>query len=382
MKRSGHIIFILLFLTTITIPFIGLLMPTSVEDKVEENRNLASVPDLPTDFNEIQQFPDSLQRYVNDHFGGRTSLFDLNMTIKSKLSSKPFKDNKLLVGKDGWYFSNFQKVIDDYRAVIPFTSGEMSSINDLLMDANSYFTNNGARYYLLIVPNKHTVYTDKLPYYINKLGEKSRLEQLLPILKQSGINVIDIRKEMNQQKAERQLYFKTDSHWNLHGSFIGYQALLQRISEDFPSVKPHSVDDFEITSRKIPGGDIVKMMGKEEEISDTFIDYKPATFTPRLKKGKRGNYSFPQPKIFSPEQTVSAFEGGQTNLKAVVFKDSYGGYMQQFLNNHFSRTVYVWGHDYRLNKDIIQEEKPDIVIQVIVERYLYSLLEASDVSDK
>lgn len=381
MKRVGHIIFVISFLVIITLPFTGLLFPGLSDNEVEENRNLASIPEVPTSFKELEKLPESFKFYVNDHFGGRTALFDLNMTIKSKLSSKPFKDNKLIVGKDGWYFSNFQKVIDDYRAVVPFTSAEVASIKSLLLEANEYFNRLGAKYYLLIVPNKHTVYSDKLPYYIKKQGDKSRLEQLLPVLIQSGINVIDIRKQMEKQRSDKNLYFKTDSHWNLHGSFIGYKALMDRVSKDFPSVTPYNVGDFEVTKSQMEGGDIVKMMGMEDEIVDTFISYTPITFTPQLKKGKRGNYDSPQPKIFSPEETVSAVSGGQSDLKAVVFKDSYGGYMQQFLNNHFERTVYVWGHDYKLNKEIIEEEKPDVIIQIIVERYLYTLLDASEVSD-
>jgi len=349
-------------------------------NKNTENRKLADSPNIPTTVQEIKNWPKSYQSYFTDHFGGRTLLFDINMSLKSALSAKPFKDNKLVVGKEGWYFSNFQKVIDDYRAVRPFTSEQLQKIKKQLIETKNDLNKQGIKYYLLIVPNKHTIYSDKLPSYIQKIGKHTRLEQLLAALKSTSIPVVDIRDEMLKDKNKRQLYFKTDSHWNVNGSFIGYQSLMNVVSKDFPEINPFSIGDFKLSQRKIKGGDIVAMMGKQDEIEGVFYDYKPK-FKARIHKATIGNYEMPEPKIFHPKKTVSAFEGGNTDLKAVVFKDSYGGYMEQFLNLHFKRAVYVWGHDYKMNQKIVETEKPDLVIQVIVERYIYTLLESSQVTD-
>ncbi len=367
-----------LFILVVFLPLVDSLLNILPENKNTENRALSEISFDISSWNDI---PHSIENYFKDTFHGRSLYFDMNMKIKRGLSSKPFKDNSLVVGKDGWYFSNFQHVIDDYRAVRPFTESEVDEIKESLAKCQDELNTSGIKYYLLIVPNKHTIYSHQLPDYIKKIGKKSRLEQLLPTLQSANINVIDIRDEMQKSKDRMPLYFKTDSHWNLNGSFIGYQKLFSHIQQSFPVLQPAKIEDFNIRVVDKKGGDIVAMMGMENEITDKFVEYNPLSGY-FFKEAKLGNYKLPKPKIFHPEISVSAFEGGNTPLKVVVFKDSYGGYMQQFINKHFQRSVYVWGHNYELNKDIIEQEKPDMVIQIIVERYLYTLLEASEVNAK
>ncbi len=376
-----NIVTTIIFAIIIALPLLSSVIPLLPQNQNTENRTLKTSPSIPESITAIQSYPKEFESFFNDQFEGRSLLFDLNMTIKSKLSSKPFKDNSLLIGKDGWYFSNFQKVVDDYRAVRPFTSIEINSIVNQLLDAKNELNERGIKYYLLVVPNKHTIYNDKLPEYVRKIGEKSRFEQLVPAFESADLNFVDIRKEMLKAKSEKDLYFKTDSHWNLHGSYIGYKKLFDVISRDFPQIIPNRLDQFNVSQRNKKGGDIVAMMGKENEIQDVFIEYRSKNKV-NVKEAPLGEYALPQPKIFHPEISVSAFESNSSSLTAVIFKDSYAGYMQQFINPHFKRTTYVWGHDYYLNKEIINYERPDIVIQVIVERYLYSLLRAADVNDK
>ncbi|QSE98096.1 alginate O-acetyltransferase AlgX-related protein [Fulvivirga lutea] len=375
MLKFRQYIFPFIFLLIVFLPLLDTIFNVLPENKNIENRTLATISLDSTDFSEI---PVELQEYFKDNFHGRSLFFDMNMKIKRSLSSKPFKDNSLVIGKNGWYFSNFQHVIDDYRAVRPFTESEVYEIRRSLEKCKEDLADLGIKYYLLIVPNKHTIYSDQLPDYINKIGTKSRLEQLLPSLREANIPIVDIRDVMLESK-DSTLYFKTDSHWNLNGSFIGYQELFNKIHSDFPEIKPFQKSDFHLREYEKIGGDIVSMMGMENEIKDTFIEYSPKNGY-LYKEANTGDYEMPNPKIFHPELTVSAFEGGNTNLKAVVFKDSYAGYMQQFLNQHFQRTVYIWGHNYQLNKEIVEKESPDMVIQIIVERYLYTLLEASEVN--
>ena len=57
--------------------------------------------------------------------------------------------------------------------------------------------------------------------------------------------------------------------------------------------------------------------------------------------------------------------------RAVVFRDSFSSALIPFLSEHFSRVVYLWQDE--IDADVILEEEPDIVIQEIAGRYLYSL---------
>ena len=57
---------------------------------------------------------------------------------------------------------------------------------------------------------------------------------------------------------------------------------------------------------------------------------------------------------------------GKGKLKVLVFRDSFSTSMIQFLKEYFGESIYIWHHDF--NKEIIEQEKPDIVITEIIER--------------
>jgi hypothetical protein len=64
------------------------------------------------------------------------------------------------------------------------------------------------------------------------------------------------------------------------------------------------------------------------------------------------------------------------NLKLLVIRESFGGAMIKFYQEGFGKSVVIfdaWKH--KLNEDIIIKEKPDIVIQQVVESFLPNLLE-------
>jgi hypothetical protein len=57
--------------------------------------------------------------------------------------------------------------------------------------------------------------------------------------------------------------------------------------------------------------------------------------------------------------------------KILIFNDSFVSYIHGFLGDYFSRSVFLWTHDFR--KDIIQKEQPQIVLHIIVERSIEEL---------
>ncbi|MFH2002869.1 MAG: hypothetical protein ABIK28_24595, partial [Planctomycetota bacterium] len=56
---------------------------------------------------------------------------------------------------------------------------------------------------------------------------------------------------------------------------------------------------------------------------------------------------------------------------AVIFRDSFFITLKNFIAFHFKRTVYYW--QYRFDCDVIEFEKPDVVIQEISEHYLTTI---------
>ena len=51
-----------------------------------------------------------------------------------------------------------------------------------------------------------------------------------------------------------------------------------------------------------------------------------------------------------------------------MFRDSYATWLIPLLSEHFSRVRYTW--QYTFDKEIVERENPDVVIQEMVERVL------------
>lgn len=64
-------------------------------------------------------------------------------------------------------------------------------------------------------------------------------------------------------------------------------------------------------------------------------------------------------------------ERAAANLpRAVMFRDSFASSMIPFLSEHFRRIVYEWQGPNQFNYALVEREKPDVVIQEMVERKL------------
>ena len=69
-------------------------------------------------------------------------------------------------------------------------------------------------------------------------------------------------------------------------------------------------------------------------------------------------------------------------MNAIIFRDSFG--IKPYISRQFNRSTYIWGRvDYSLLTEFIEKEKPDIVIEEVIERALPYKINSDlfDVSD-
>ena len=60
-----------------------------------------------------------------------------------------------------------------------------------------------------------------------------------------------------------------------------------------------------------------------------------------------------------------------SKLRAVVFRDSFFDSIIPFIAEDFNRIVYIWKpYDHAIMKELIAQQKPQIVIEEMVERLL------------
>lgn len=168
----------------------------------------------------------------------------------------------VFAGKEKWLF--YQSTVDgdtmaDFYGSNAFSVSQMKAIADNLMKQRDKVEAEGARFVLLIVPNKESVYFEYLPDEIAaKKAESSRTDDLVGYLQaNTDLDIIYMKDKYLSVKDETQIYYKTDTHWNMVGCYMALQEVLHKLYGTY-------VDAREITFQEHMhdfAGDLATMAG-------------------------------------------------------------------------------------------------------------------------
>ena len=118
--------------------------------------------------------------------------------MRSRIKYNLFKTpntEKVVIGKDGYLFFNSgtDKVTDsigDYNGLASFTNDEINQIEDNLIKVNDKLNKDKVNFYLLVAPNKSSIYSNMMPEAYEIVNE-SRMDKLIKTLKEdTKINVV------------------------------------------------------------------------------------------------------------------------------------------------------------------------------------------------
>lgn len=360
LRSSGLIV---LLLGGLWLPLAGMYLNREDQSKYDL-RKLAERPVFRFTTTYLKEFPSRFETYFNDHFGFRSWLLTWSSRLKLgalKVSSSP----TVLLGQHGWCYIVEPNLVLSKSG--PFTTEQLEIIRKTLELRQQWLAQRGCRYLFFIAPDKQTIYPEHLPARRIPNPKVSRLDQLVCHLRShSTVPIVDIREDLRQAKKSEQLYFKMDTHWNDRGAFIAYQALGRQLARWFPDIEPLSRAAFrETTSTR--DCDLALMLGKntteEESLDLTPILPRHAHHVQPPPRLDWGNYLHLPP--FAVEQDDPRLP------RAVIFHDSFFLILSPFASEHFRRVAFYW--DDFFHTEVIEREKPAVVIQELVERKLESL---------
>ncbi len=325
-----------------------------------ENRTLATRPSLELALPVLQKFPREYQAYFNDNFGFRHALVRGNHILRYGLlggSSSP----RVIIGKKGWLYYTGDGEVNDFRGITSYNDDQLRRWTYGLRLKRDWLKSRGIRYLYVIAPNKSTIYPEYLPPQYGRIRQKSGLDDFMAyIRKYPDLKVVDLRRPLIQNKEKHTLYFQTDTHWNNYGAFIGYTEMICPIKEWFPAVNPLTLNDFEIKITKKRPGDLADMMGGHDFLFDEDYVFIPKQPFNAVSIGQTKNIHDP----FTTQTKDKALP------RALIFRDSFFSSMVPFVAENFSVSHFVWT---RWNSDtpveeLIEQYKPDVVIEEVVER--------------
>ena len=351
------------FCLAICLPFTGLALRLDTGFVLEENRVLASRPELSLGTSKLAEFPAGFEAYFNDQFGFRKRLiYWLSLTKVRALGVSPIP--KVIFGRSRWLFYG-DSDIPYFRAVKPLTPAQLADWQMRLEERQRWLAGRGIPYLVVIAPLKSTIYPEYMPRAYNRISTVSRLDQLIAHLEaHSNLTVIDLRAAILDEKTRHQVFYRTDTHWNNRGSYVGYTQIMKALGRWFPQLEAVPLSAFEEFHYSEPGRDLALLLGMRPYFWDRYVDLK------LIKPGLAHELSPPPP---AGELATSGpdilFEHPDKRLpRAVMFRDSYATWLIPLLSENFSHILYSW--QYTLDHEIVERERPDVVIQELVERAL------------
>ncbi len=355
-------IFIGVFLTIIITPLIlTILLPKSSTSI--ENRILAQKPSIQLiREGKFGEYIKDTAKYFEDSYQLKNNLIYVNSLIDYYGFNISPKDT-VARGKNGWLFYTVEDGanIQDYYGEKLFSEKELETIATEISDIKTKLDKRDIQFIVMMAPNKHTIYEEYLPSRIrNQKGNRTRADQYGPILSSLDVNYIDLRKTLMDQKSQYSypLYYPLDSHWNDRAGLIAYNKLLTKINPR-PSTK---TPDIAIGDQNRTG-DLGNIVGLSNILRDTSISANIPSPPP---------YSTNITATKEIDRIITKNPSGDSR-KILMFKDSFSGALLPFVSSQFSEVVY--DASPKINLDLIDVYKPDLVILQFVERYSNILLQ-------
>lgn len=357
-KENKHInnLLILLFLIILVVP--SFFQITRLEDRIahSENRELKAFPTF--DKNKPLLFLRQFKAYYKDNFGLRYTLSNIYLRFKFKVLNESPIPSKVVVGKNGFLYlgNSFSDVLSESLGFKLFTKSELNQIKFNIEERKNWLDSQNIGFYVCIIPNKHTIYREYLPVHFPY--QETRKDQLVDFVKrETDIEIIDVEKLLKSKKQKLRIYHKLDSHWNDLGAFFGSQFIVNVIKKDYP-IDNLSLDSFKIDFLSIEGS-TSKMLGLSDTENQIYL--KPFFDDKTIKL---------ETNMFYKNKSINElrYKNPDKPFKVLVFRDSFTTALIPFFNQTFGECTYIWSHDF--DKELIQQEKPDIVIMEYVERYI------------
>jgi hypothetical protein len=363
----------LFFLLLISLPLLDQLLKNDPASLLNEKRKLAEKPRF--SMKDPLDFFKAYESYFNDNFAFRGQLVSVNNLIEVKaFRTSPLA--KVVIGKNGWLFLGRETKSSDetayFRSLDLFTPTELERWQRTLRQRWRWLQRRGICYVFMVIPNKSTIYPEYMPDHIRKANPRSRLDQLLAVLRQDAdFPVLDLREAMLKKKSAFPLYYRTDSHWTELGAYFAYEKIVERLAPLFPGLKTPSLDQFTVESASPENGDLALMLSlRGGQFSEAKISLKPKTpwpFTISHAKKKLGPYV---------REIVNECPGGPLP-PALIVHDSFMHQLKPFLKPLFRRSVFIWDWELRFFLKEVEREKPRVVIEEMVERSLWRLVPAN-----
>ena len=321
---------------------------------------------------------------LNRQSFSKQQLFSTNNfeSIKNYMVYKMFNislnESQVIAGKDNLFFLSdmYASVVSKTKGTFQYTNKDIDAWTSKLKNLQNWYEEQGIEFIVIVASNKHTIYSNKLPDNIPYKEGGTITDDIMMSSLAKGIHILNLKKVLREKKQDKQLYFKTDTHWNSYGAHVGYLTTMKYLNTAYS--KDYKIPEYSM--EKIisnGGGDLTKLLrinhflsdNHEEDYNFTFKQKNKVCYGKITKKNKLNKCT---PMIEKSFNRYVINKNAANKEKLLYLCDSFGLSNSQLYEKTFNTVsrLHITYTNGAMLANFIQEHKPDVVIYQVIERDL------------
>lgn len=288
-----------------------------------------------------------------------------------------------LLGRENWLFlaADSNRVRDQIAGRFPVSPTIKDNYRKTFDERRRKFRDLGLPYLFFIAPTKERICAEHLPSGLPIDFDMMPANVIRRFLQEDGSDLISLDTALRDEHSRHETFYRTDTHWNYIGAHRAYQEVIKAAAKVVDCGQPHARADFGSRIIRDYRGDLadrekVAFVGDEYPlltIEPTSLDSN-ALFRENVEElfdptGDVFNVEVAEHLKVSPSRATLVLGNKNKRLpKALVFRDSFTSPLAPMMARHFREVIYVWRPDILFS--LIESEKPDIVIHIMVDRFM------------
>ncbi len=317
----------------------------------------------------------ALEKELDHKLPARESLIAFSNSVRYKLFSGG--GEQVRVGRDGWLFLTDEIKYEGQKIHSKPVDAQalMATRLDLVAGASKSLAAQNVKLVVALVPDKARVYQQHLESGQYPSFNASRYSDGMKGLQQRGVSVVDLLTPMMAAAASREIYYRTDTHWNNEGAALAAKEIGKAVAGlnlGLEAAKFETKPSGAVAPRS---GDLIRLMGLEH-----------------MPKALRPNVDNEAPQATAQSSAAAPAGGlfGDAAVSAVLTGTSYSmrgnfhGHLQEAMGTKVLNMAKDGGGflqamtDY-LKDDSFKQSKPKVIVWELPERMLRLPLEGEAV---
>ena len=373
-KRISNTVFILMFMLVLILPLIFTNLQEGKVSEAEKRVLLSPAKLYKEDGSKNTDFYKDFENWFNDNIGFRSWFVLTNARMQYYLFDQLSNNSDMILGEDKVVNYASDEIISDYQRFNLKTDDELKEIAESYQFVNEYLAKQGIQYYYMQCWDKHSIYPEHFPTTIYQYGDLSKTDQIVNVLNENtDVAVINFKPELIDGKEKYETYSKygDPTHWSERGSYIGYCSTMNEINRR--------------------NDNRYKVLG-EEEYDLSFVDKGITLFGGIHREQLVENFAIKEPHSVMAKEKLTLYSEDvrhkyrinnyvDNDTRLLILGDSYlDSYLEDDFAESFHETILIWG-DYTSDLyNIVNEYKPDIILNENAERCdrTYNMIKAAE----